>query len=101
MNTSRAYLGADTTLTLWLRDDDGKIAFVPASDDATMYLYPYGSSVKVEETGLVGVIDTLPTGRAIFTITEAYAEANLPRGSYRYVVKLNAAQVSDGLLEVV
>jgi hypothetical protein len=99
VNTLRAYLGSDTLLTLWLRDEAGKRVF--SSETCRMYLYPYGSGVKVEEAGIAGVIDAEPTGQAEFTVTEAYAEANLKPGPLRYVVKLDDVQVADGLLEVV
>jgi hypothetical protein len=100
VNTSRAYRDADSTVTLWVRDESGKLDWADA-DVIRMYFYAYGSATKVEESGVTPVFADAVTGRLTFTITSDYADTNLPRGSYRYSVVRNDAQVADGLLEVV
>ncbi len=100
MNTSRAYKGGDTSLVLWVRNDSGKVTFADG-DTIRFYLYPYGSNTKVEESGITPTHAGDTPGRIAVTITEEYADTNLPRGLYRYQVVRNGAQALDGLLEVV
>lgn len=100
MNTLRAYMGSDTALVLWIRDEAGKFD-LEDGDVAKLYLYPYGSSVKVEESGITGTLAGATDGKLNFTITEAYAESNLVRGLYRYSAYVDGTRKSDGLLEVV
>ena len=100
MNTSRIYRDADSPVTLWVRDESGKLTW--ANEDVIrMYLYPYASMTKVEESGITPTFSEATTGRLTFTITADYADTNLPRGAYRYSVVRNDAQITDGLLEVV
>lgn len=95
MNTQRAYMGADTTIAHWVRDDAGNRDFT--GDTLTVELYAYG---------LPDVLDTLAAtspeaGKVAFTVTEAFADRALSPGVYRYQIKAGAAVVGGGLLEVV
>lgn len=100
MNTLRAYMGSDTALVVWIRDESGKVALLDG-DESVMYLYPYGHSVMVEEAGIAGTLDGDIDGKLNFTITEEYADANLYPGTFRYSVFLEGTRRQDGLLEVV
>lgn len=99
MNTHRAYLGSDTTITVWLRDEAGKVTFTDG-DEITLTLYPYGSTTDLG-ADIDGTFADETPGRVAFTITAEYADANLTRGPFRYVVRIDGVQAQDGLLEVV
>lgn len=100
MNTLRAYMGSDTALVVWIRDEAGKVDLADG-DECVLYLYPYGSSVKVEETGIAGTLAGATDGKLNFTITESYADTNLKPGLFRYSAYLEGSRKADGLLEVV
>lgn len=101
MNTLRAYLGTDTPLTLWVRDDAGK-RVLSNFDSLEVLLYPYGWSTDI---GLVLTAANPETGKVTFTLTQAAADAYLCAGSYRYVLKgtdgSDTETLASGLLEVV
>jgi hypothetical protein len=97
MNTHRAYANADTLITCWSRDVDGRVD--RSGDTLTAYLTPYGSNIEITEG-----IDVTGTslGKMTFTVTTDYIEANLLPGAYRLSIRDDAdVQVYAGLLEVV
>lgn len=98
MNTHRAYLGADSLITCWSRDVDGRVSQSGATLRA--YLYPYANGVEVENGGIA--VTGTALGKMTFTVTLEYADANLIPGSYRLAIRNSSdAHVYAGLLEVV
>ena len=95
MITQRAYMGADTVIAHWARDDEGNRDFT--GDTLTVEFYAYGHP---------NVLDTLPAsspeaGHVAFTVTDAFADRALSPGVYRYQIKAGSAVVGGGLLEMV
>lgn len=98
MNTHRAYLATDSLITCWSRNDDGRVDQSGATLRA--YLFPYGSTVEVETSGIAVTGTSL--GKMTFTVTEEYSEANLLPGLYMLSIRNSTGtQVYAGLLEVV
>lgn len=99
MQTHRAYLGADTAITAWVRDDAGKRDMT--GETLTVHLYPYGRSTELSEGAAIAATSA-EDGKITFTVTEAYADSYLRTGAYRMQVKAGGtAVVYDALLEVV
>lgn len=98
MNTHRAYLATDTALTMYARSDSA-VRDLSGASVLKAYLYPYGSSLKVDETGITATGSSV--GLISFTVTDTYADANLKAGLFRLVVEADDVNVYDGLLEVV
>lgn len=100
MNTHRAYLGADTPITCWVRDDDGKRDL--SAFTLSVLLYPYGTS---QDLGLTISATNPATGKATFTVTAEDADAYLCPSVYRFVLKGvdggDSETLYTGLLEVV
>lgn len=97
MQTHRAYMGADTAITCWVRQDGDKRSLT--GHTLTVHMFPYGSSVELGET-----IDatSAEAGKVAFTVTEELADRYLKPGAYRMAVESNTAGVVyDGILEVV
>lgn len=95
MITQRAYMGADTAIGHWVRDDAGKRDFT--GDTLAVEFYAYG---------MPDVLDTLEAtspeaGKVMFTVTQSFADRALSPGVYRYQIKAGAAVVGGGLVEVV
>lgn len=96
MNTHRAYMGADNTVACWVRDEDGRRDLTAAT--LTVDLFAYG--VQTE-------ITTLPATQATavspvtFEVTDAFSDANLGAGLFRFVVKADDVVAYNGLLELV
>jgi hypothetical protein len=98
MHTHRATLNADTLITCWSRDDDGRVDQSGATLRA--YLYPYGSNVEVETAGIAVTGTSL--GKMTFTVTDTYSAANLLPGLYRLTIRNSSSVVVyDGLLGAV
>lgn len=101
MQTHRAYLGTDSAITVWVRDEDGK-RVLSGFDSLEVLFYPYGCPTDL---GLTVTAANPATGKVTFTITAAQAEAYFSPGSYRYVLKgidgSDSETLESGLLEVV
>lgn len=97
MQTHRAYMGADTAITCWARQDGDKRTLT--GHTLTVQLYPYGSPTELGEA----ISATSPAaGKVTFTVTETFADSYLSQGLYRMAVESDSAGVVyDGLLEVV
>lgn len=98
--THRAYIGADSNVVLWVRDEAGKRDFGgtvedPAALDVAMTPY----SRNAPEIALQA-LSTEP-GRVAFTVTEDMAEQQLAPGLFSFRVKSGNEVVAQGLLEVV
>ena len=96
MNTHRCYLGAATAITCWVRNDAGR-RDLSSPAVATVYVYPYGSTVEAFTIAAV----TTSLGKITFTVTAADAEAYLTQAPYRFAVVWGTEQVYSGLLEAV
>lgn len=93
MNTHRAYAGADTTITCWVRDASGAVNL--ASAELDVEVYAYGQSTPL--VTLAG--EGNAAGRVQFDITSD--QPDLSPGLYRFAVKAGGAVVYGGLLEIV
>lgn len=99
MQTHRAYYGADTAITAWVRVDGDKRDFT--GDSLGVHLFPYGSNQELSESAPIAASSS-EDGKVSFTVTEAYTEAYTPPGPYRMQIKVDGSQVVyDALLEVV
>jgi hypothetical protein len=96
MNTLRAYMGADTALAVWVRQNDAKADLT--GDELSVVIYPYG---RVDEALTLTATQSSASDAVRFTITEDDAARSLQPGPYRFVVLADSAVVSDGLLEMV
>jgi hypothetical protein len=96
MNTLRAYMGADTALAVWVRQNDARADLTAAA--LSVVIYPYG---RPDEALTIAATQSSPTDAVRFTVTEADAERSLQPGVYRFVVLADSAVVYDGLLEMV
>jgi hypothetical protein len=95
VKTHRAWLGADTTITCWVRDDSGKRNLTGAA--LAVPVFAYGLTVP-----LVTLDATSPAvGQVVFTITEQQADKTFSPGLYRFHVEAKGAVAYSGLLEVV
>lgn len=104
MNTHRAYMAADTTVTCWARNAEGAVDFGDATLTALVYHYArQGKPVELGVTTFPGSSGDDPqVGRADFTVTEAIAEQQLSPGLYRFEIKSDEqGVVYGGLLEMV
>ena len=101
MNTHRAYMGADTAITGYARDESGKRT-LSSFASLSVVLDPYSSG---QELGLSITATTPATGNATFTVTKEDADAYLAPGPYRFaLLGLEGADYETlyvGLLEVV
>jgi hypothetical protein len=101
MNTHRAYLGTDTTVTCWVRNDSGK-RDLSGFDSLGVQFYPYGSATDIG-LDLVGTVAA--TGKATFEVTAANAQAYFTQGIVRFVLKgvdgTDSETLYSGLLEFV
>lgn len=91
MDTKRAYVDTDTTLTLWLRDDAGKIDFTGQALSVAMYAYGVpGVLVRYDGT-------SAEPGKVTWTLP---ADSGYGPGLFRYSVEADGVNVGGGLLEV-
>jgi hypothetical protein len=99
MQTHRAYQGADTAITAWVRDDAGKRDMT--GETLTVHLFPYGSSTELSESAPIAAASSAE-GRVTFTVSEAYTDSYTTPGPYRMQIKADGSTVLyDALLEVV
>ncbi len=95
MQTHRAYAGADSEITCWVRDAEGKRDLT--AETLTVPVYAYGHSCA-----LLALDATQPeVGKVVFTVTEDQTGRYFPVGLYRFAVKAGDELVYGGLLEVV
>lgn len=95
MNTHRAYAGADTVVTCWVRDEEGRRDLT--GETLTVPVYAYGMPHEL----LTLDAEQVAEGAVRFTVTEEQAERYLTPGLYRFAVKAGETVVYGGLLEVV
>lgn len=95
MNTHRAYAGADTVVTCWVRDEAGKRDLTGETLTVPVYAYRMTNELLTLDAKQVAV------GEVQFTVTDEQAERYLTPGLYRFAVKAGDSVVYGGLLEVV
>lgn len=89
-------MGADNTVTCWVRDADGRSDHT--ADTLTAVLFAYGAATELETLAATQATAVSPV---TFEITDAFSDANLARGLFRFMVKADDVAVYHGLLEVV
>lgn len=90
METKRAYSDTDAALTVWLRDDEGKIDFTDKQLSVSLYAY-----------GVPVAYDTLPAMSSVDGKVDWTVPAGTVPGLYRYAVLADGEHVGGGLLEVI
>lgn len=90
METKRAYSDTDTALTVWLRDDAGKIDFTAQALSVALYAY-----------GVPMAYDTLVATSAAAGKVNWTVPADTVPGLYRYAVLADGENVGGGILEVI
>jgi hypothetical protein len=103
MNTHRAYMGADTVITCWVRDEAGARDM---ADAMKAYIYPYGRSDEITTAVAEQAhedVESSQIGKIQFTVTKAMGDTHLVPGVYRFQIKTDTAPevLYDGLLEMV
>ncbi len=96
MNTHRAYMGADNTIACWVRDEAGRRDLTAAT--LTVDVFAYGVTVPLDTLEAVQATAVSPV---TFEVTEAFSDASLAPGLYRFMVKADDVAVHHGLLEIV
>lgn len=99
MNTHRAYMGADTTVACWVRNESGKRNVSAA--DLTAVLSNYPSTVTILALGAAQVVDGDDIGPVTFDIEQTMSDRYLAPGFYRFQIKADNEVVYGGLLEMV
>lgn len=92
MDTQRAYADTDTSLTVWLRNEAGRIDFT--GQDLSVALYAYGVPgvlVRYDANGNAA-------GAVTWTVP---ANGGYGPGLFRYSVEADGVNVGGGLLEIV
>lgn len=89
METKRAFSDTDTTVTVWLRNDAGKIDFT--GEQLSVSLYAYGVPVAYDTLAATSSAE----GKVDWTVP-----AGTVPGLYRYAVLSDGFNVGGGLLEV-
>ena len=92
MDTQRAYNDTDTSLTVWLRSDAGRIDFTGKELSVALYAY-----------GVPGVLTTYDaTGSNAGAVTWTVpADSGYGPGLFRYAVTADGVNVGGGLLEII
>jgi len=98
--THRAVIGADTAITLWVRDEAGKADFggteeVPAVLSVEIRGYSYALPLETVAA------ESVEAGKVTFTLTATFTDQKLAPGLFRLYVKDGTEVVATGLLEVV
>lgn len=92
MDTQRAYVDTDTSLTVWLRDESGRIDFTGQQLEVALYAYGVpGVLTAYDATGSA-------SGAVQWTVP---ADSGYGPGLFRYSVTADGATVGGGLLEVI
>lgn len=99
-STHRVYAGADNTVTLWIRDDDGGRDFggtEEAPAELSVTITPYGGSRVLASLDA----ESAQAGKVTFTVDETTIEQQLAPGLFSFRVLFGAEVVRLGILEVV
>ncbi|TWI04811.1 hypothetical protein IP90_00949 [Luteimonas cucumeris] len=99
MNTHRAYMGADNTVTCWVRDEEGKRDL--SATDLTVVLGTYPATAAVTTLEAAQVVDGSDIGPVTFDVEQAMSDRYLSPGLFQFQVKADNEVVYSGLLEMV
>ena len=94
---ARANADADTVVTLYVRDDNGRIDLTGApAPELAVAIRAFGASTPVKTFPATG--DNL--GKVTFTVTAADVKRDINPGVYAYRLTANGVQMQSGVLEV-
>jgi hypothetical protein len=101
MQTHRAYMGVDTQITCWVRDESGKRDF--DGQELTVYLdtYPATSGIQTLAASQASPGEDDEVNPVQFTVESEMAERYLMPGLYRFQVRADNEAVYSALLEMV
>lgn len=101
MQTHRAYMGVDTNITCWVRDEQGKRDL--SGEELFVYLDTYPATAGIvtlaAEQAVPGEDDVVKP--VIFTVDAETAERSLMPGLFRFQIRTADEAVYSGLLEMV
>lgn len=94
---TRANADADTVVTLYVRDDNGRIDLTgEGAPELAVAIRAFGASTPVKTFPATG--DAL--GKVQFTVTAADVKRDINPGVYAYRLTANGVQMQSGVLEI-
>lgn len=101
VKTHRAYTGADSVVTCWVRDEVGSRDL--SGETLAVPVYAYGHPCELLTLDAAQAMEgeaSIP-GKVEFTVTQPAINRYFPTGLYRFAILAGDEVVYGGLLEVV
>lgn len=89
-------MGADNTVTCWVRDEAGRRDLTAAVLTVKLYAYGVGQEIDTLDAAQASAVSPVT-----FEVTDTFSDSSLSQGLYRFVIEAGNVAVYHGLLELV